>query len=576
MFGNVYVLLDDTGKNQYTKTFYEELASFNKLNNEWRWVYCSVNSFEATDEQMKQANVKTKRNIKFLSKINAVFADIDIGKKWDWQTREQKEEKKQKIIQELLQKAEPSCIIDTSNGIQPLWILEDCGIDENTQKRYVNVINGIIEWSKTVWWAGDAVKDVTRILRLPWYNHMKEEPYPITVKPYCNDLYTLEKLELIFWNYIKKEMFTRQMSFRQEREIKKTKQYEEVQRLDFKEVISTAFGAVGRKCEFDKQDRLIIDGRLTGNFIGKNGDRRYIASTSHENFAWNITTSVAEILQVSDKEAYKWILDTFNIKTETELTKKIDIPKIKYERQWYFYGNNTFEAFDCAMSGELVVVVAESNSGKTTFAMDMIQENAKRWKKCYYINLEFAIETMWQSRWLFINKKKKRNMTDIDPLSSQDKMAMDLYVQQKLAQFNYYNEPKGMEIQDIVELILEKNQEWYWLFVIDTFSRITWNLDSKIAHTNQNKTMEILQELCQNIGIVIVLLHHTNKKWEFEWSQKIMDLSNVFIMMRRDEDMQSNKTTVFTLTKDKFVTKIEIETYYDNKEYTLQKPESPF
>jgi hypothetical protein len=40
-----------------------------------------VNSFEATDEQMKQANVKTKRNIKFLSKINAVFADIDIGKK---------------------------------------------------------------------------------------------------------------------------------------------------------------------------------------------------------------------------------------------------------------------------------------------------------------------------------------------------------------------------------------------------------------------------------------------------------------------------------------------------------------
>lgn len=45
---------------------------------------------------------------------------------------------------------EPSCVLDTSNGIQPLWIIGDYPIDEASQKRYIALINGIIERSKTV------------------------------------------------------------------------------------------------------------------------------------------------------------------------------------------------------------------------------------------------------------------------------------------------------------------------------------------------------------------------------------------------------------------------------------------
>jgi len=55
MFGNVYVLLDDTGKEQYTKTYYtEDPIEFTKLNDQGRGVYCSVNTFEATPEEMKE------------------------------------------------------------------------------------------------------------------------------------------------------------------------------------------------------------------------------------------------------------------------------------------------------------------------------------------------------------------------------------------------------------------------------------------------------------------------------------------------------------------------------------------
>ncbi|MBO7691770.1 MAG: hypothetical protein J6T10_03950 [Methanobrevibacter sp.] len=48
--------------------------------------------------------------------------------------------------------------------------------------------------------------------------------------------------------------------------------------------------------------------------------------------------------------------------------------------------------------------------------------------------------------------------------------------------------------------------------------------------------MEELQALVQELNIAIILLHHTNKLGKFEGSQKIMDLSNVFIMMDKEDD----------------------------------------
>lgn len=268
----------------------------------------------------------------------------------------------------------------------------------------------------------------------------------------------------------------------------------------------------------------------------------------------------------------KWkTLEYFKTKYNIEVKsdkKTIDIQPIKYEKQWYLYWNSTFDKLDCCMSWELIVIVALSNTWKTTFAMDMISTNVWRGKKCFYINLEFAIETVRQSRWLFANWYTKRHLTDLDPLPLEQRDKMDNYVQRQLKKFDSYSNPKWITLIDLVEMIKERQKQWYGFFVVDTFSRIEWNLDSKTAHTNQNESMQVLQDLCQAIWVVIVLLHHTNKKWEFEWSQKIMDLANVFIIMSRDEDLYWEKITKFTLTKDKFISYTEIETNYNNWEYT--------
>ena len=100
------------------------------------------------------------------------------------------------------------------------------------------------------------------------------------------------------------------------------------------------------------------------------------------------------------------------------------------------------------------------------------------------------------------------------------------------------------------------------MFVIDTFSRIEWNLNSQTARTMQNKSMEVLQELAQRLDILIIVLHHTNRQWTWEGSQKIMDLSNMFIVIEKDIDWEFQEYRRYKLMKDKYTTNQEVELYY--------------
>ena len=240
-------------------------------------------------------------------------------------------------------------------------------------------------------------------------------------------------------------------------------------------------------------------------------------------------------------------------------------------KKWFVFPsenfNNPQNDFGVMMSWELVTIVAESNSGKTTFAMDIIDKNSKLGRKCFYINLEFAIDTMRKGRWLWLNWKKKENLTDLNPLTESEEKEMNNYVSENLKKFDYYNNPNWISIADLNKLISEKALEWYELFVIDTFSRIEWNLNSQTARTMQNKSMEILQELAQRLDIVIIVLHHTNRAWTWEWSQKIMDLSNMFIVIEKDMDWEFKEYRRYKLMKDKYTTNKEVELYYNGGKY---------
>lgn len=73
--------------------------------------------------------------------------------------------------------------------------------------------------------------------------------------------------------------------------------------------------------------------------------------------------------------------------------------------------------------------------------------------------------------------------------------------------------------------------------------------------------MEELQELAQKLWIAIVMLHHTNRSGTWEGSQKIMDLSNVFIVITKMDDWDEEYRN-YKLMKDKYVVNKEVDVYY--------------
>lgn len=395
----VYVLLHDSDKktNPWTKTFYEEDAAlFHKLNSEGWGVYCAVNDFEATDQQMKIAGVKTKRNIQFLEKINAVFADLDIAKAGDGQTREAKEVKKEKLEFALYELLPPSRIIDTSNGIQPLWDLKNSETTPEYQSRYVAVINAIIEWSKRYGAMGDDVKDVTRIIRLPGYDHMKQEPFPVTEKYKDNFVYTLEDLEKAFVPFAKKTQPPPPVK-------KLHSGLDEISlaidAIDFQELIIRAFASIGRSASFDNDQRLILDGRQTGTFQGRKDDRAYLASSSHEPFKGNRITAVADIKQITNKEARAWIIEEFGLKKSkiSAAIKAIETPiEVKKMTVHYSWGTKALTDSIAPIKRITYAVVGGSpGAGKTPFCVNLALENVKLGHRVLYLSLEMTTEEVF-------------------------------------------------------------------------------------------------------------------------------------------------------------------------------------
>ena len=241
-----------------------------------------------------------------------------------------------------------------------------------------------------------------------------------------------------------------------------------------------------------------------------------------------------------------------------------------YKYKWklgFLYPHPVFDdKFQMLFEWELATIIAEANSWKTTFALEMIDRNAELWIKGYYINLEFPIETTYERRWLWYHGLEKSDLSVYKPLSQSDQIDLERYINEQLKKYDYLCEPKGISLENLIKYIEIKAIEGYKLFVVDTFSRIHGNLE-KNARDNQNKCMEALQELVQRMNIAIVMLHHTNRSWTWEGSQKIMDLSNVFIVIEKDYDWTWEPLTKYKLMKDKYTSNVELSLYYRNWKY---------
>ncbi len=297
------VCFDDKAKGKAPQTFDErDDAKLKELNEKGFGIFETANSFFATPEQFKASGAKTKRRKEFLSNINEVFADLDVCKDTDSLPEDEREERKRHLKEAINSYCPASTYVITKNGLQPRWWLEEERVDEQTQEKYVNVINGIIEWSKGHGSSGDPVKDVTRVLRIPGYNHHKSDPYLVTQEKGNEKFYTLDELKNFFWY----ESISK-IQPKQNNELTT-----DLNNLDIRQVVIDVWKEKGQMAEFDNDGHLIIDGTMTATFKGSKGDGNYIATSSSDYPAkGNAVTYTAETLKISSKEAYKWLSNKY-------------------------------------------------------------------------------------------------------------------------------------------------------------------------------------------------------------------------------------------------------------------------
>jgi hypothetical protein len=286
------------------------------LNNEsYYGIFETANSFFATQEQLSELAIKkgkesiTKRNKEFLTCLNEVFGDLDVCKESDKLPEEERERRKRELKEAIEKYCPASVYVITKNGLQPRWLINEPNIDEFTQQKYVNVTNGIIEWSKQNGAKGDPVKDVTRVLRKPGYYHHKSDPYLITEEKGNDKIYTLDELSNYFW-------FEPQFKLESSMQSGSDSAFNKVDALDIRQVVIDAWREKGNDAQFDKDDHLIVDGKMTATFKGRQGGN-YMATTSSDYPAkGNSVTYVAETLKISTKEAFKWLCRKYNIDSE--------------------------------------------------------------------------------------------------------------------------------------------------------------------------------------------------------------------------------------------------------------------
>ena len=532
---NIFVLIDDRKVHDGAKTYYEENKElFTKMNNEGWGIYFAVNDFG-----------KNPRQDQYCKRLRYVYADLDIGKAGDGQTREERETKKKLVIDELVKKCEPSFIIDTSNGIQPLWKISDG--DPKKRTEYIRAIKGIIEWSKQYGCKADRVFDTARILRLPDYYHQKEEPYLCKIVYNSTKVYTIEELNKIF-PY--EEEVVKSITPRFSGTLSPID--EAMNRIDIKDIVINAFAKTGRIASFDNKERLILDNRLTGTFLGKKDNRDYIASTSHEPFVGNRVTVTAGILGISNKDARKWIIDEYKLDWETEKAKLKTIKETKPTKDYklrYTWGTKKLDDnFAIIKRKTFIVLAAKRGSGKTTLAFDMACKNAELGHKVLFVSLEMEkqlIKEDFARRRAGITIPEERDYKI--PEMKQEAFERKIKEIDDIKNLFFSGVQRGSDISwNGVKMLIAEHKDLD-LIIIDNLDLIDKN-EGEDEWEKQKRIVKNIMNFTSDQQIPVILIHHYRKSMsggksqgmdELSGSGKIADSADYVVQIARHDNKEA-------------------------------------
>ena len=541
----IFQVFKDKGKDMKPQQFTEyDQAKFRKLNEHNFGIYFTPNGF------------KGKRQKKNLSKLNAVFADLDIAKTGDESTEKERDTAKLKVMKWLKATLIPHVIIITRNGLQAIWLIDEDRLLD-AEEEYKDIIEGIIYQSTKVGCAGDHVKDVSRVLRLPGYFHMKQEPFRCSTLLNQIPRYKLSDFPDAFPQKEKPVIYSKQPKNRL------NLYHKTIDDIDFQELIIAAYLSTGVKAEFDSKGRVIEDGRLTGTFQGKNGDRRFLASTSHDPKEGNQITAVAAIKGCTNKEAVTWIKEEFDLE-EKVVEKKVKaiqehnevdeetggitetgIPAT--EHLPYTWGTDGLDKKMWALKKHQYCMVAGLyNSGKTAYVFDLARKNAILGHKVMYFILEMSRKELYE-----------RIATDKAGVGIEDDRMETLSDEQKKIYTKTIAELKAIKNLEIVEIPRSVKGDIHIIIeaiearkpgmvIIDNLGKIAKSDPAMSDYASETEISDQILKFTNEAYIPVLLVHHLNAKKtshgrkadmsQIRGSGKLADDADIALFVERDTD----------------------------------------
>lgn len=350
---------------------------------------------------------KTPRFKENLSHIQAFYCDIDVAK--EGEAVEGKRLIRQKLI---ASDVPPTIIVDTKNGLQALWILEEpleVKRDKAIVDEYVAIQEGIIEYSKTLGAYGDKVKDVTRVLRLPNFNHLKnpKEPYMVTYDV-VGDRVRWEHMDFFKTFTPQKKSTVMELDFTPVSFDSRGFDLAESinSHIDIREAVRSGFAAVGRSFEEDKTGRWILDGRLTGNFFSKEGKNVACTTSGAEPYSGPPFAVLCQIFEANGRtrrEAAQYMNETWGRKLEKIFVKASPIVEDNsdYLSDWLCrrYANCCSWGVDevdlrggLITPSRVIILGGQHGVGKSTFITELARHNAESGKKTALVPLEMGVD----------------------------------------------------------------------------------------------------------------------------------------------------------------------------------------
>ncbi len=532
----------------------KEQQQLKKLNEDWAGIFFSINPMK--DYKISTANI---------SGLSAWICECD-----DLSKKEQ-----QQLIKSCPLK--PSMIVESNKSYHMYWFGENATFEK---------------WKWICWWLAKyfswdkKVIDFARVLRLPWYNHMKKPNNPFMCELIYgkNIKYTEQQMIEAYW-YIEKE----------KAQIKKYKQDDNIrddisswdnmdmlQDLSWTRLMNGEQITFSRNCNWTNQ--ILVDWNSTSCWIDS---AWLIGSTDKWWPTWIQWIQRYRNINKSDllkycKERYPDRFKKFEAKQIKE-TPTVEWKAIDREHKDIYFSRG-FESVDKKLAmisrNDLVLLAWFPSSGKTEYIYNIARRNAKQWVKIVYFTLELPVHDMKERVcikriWLDYYNFQIWNYT-----KEQEQRMNEIYTeldQENLTMINYETTPT---IEVLIEKMKDYEKKWTDYFIIDTLGNIDW---SNSENERLEKITKTLQSYKNNNRPWVILIHHLNKpkKWEesnpwwparIRWTQKIFDNSTIVCEIYRDldpdaDDEQKSKVKICQYKRTKWGNTWECDIYFHNWEY---------